>query len=142
MKSIARTIALATLAVTASLTVAHAQTNASKVNVPFAFELGSQHYAAGTYTIDMLGADTLALSNSAKWSTQLAMIESRTDAGSANAPATVTFRKYGNVYFLAKYSTSGTTITLIESNKERSLAREDAMNQTEPKLVQLAALGN
>jgi hypothetical protein len=141
MKHSISTIALATIVAIASLTQLHAQSGAARVQVPFAFELGSQHYAAGTYTINMLGSDTLALSNSAKRSTQLAMIESRVDSSSANAPATVTFRKYGNTYFLAEYSTNGATIKLIESNKERSLSREEAMNQTEPKLVQVAALG-
>jgi hypothetical protein len=70
----------------------------------------------------------------------LATIESRTDSGSPAAPASLTFRKYGNAYFLAEYSAGGTTIKLIESNKERSLAREEAMNQTKPTLVQIAAM--
>lgn len=142
MKHSISTIAIATLVAVASLTQAHAQSSAARVAVPFAFELGSQHCAAGTYTIDMQGADNLVLTNSARRSTQLALIESRTDAGSPNVPATVTFRKYGNTYFLAEYSTSGATFTLMESNKERSLAREQAMNRTEPSLVELAALGH
>jgi hypothetical protein len=142
MKHSISTLAIATLVAIASLTQAHAQTNASKVNVPFAFDFGSQHYAAGTYTIDLQGADNLVLVNDAKRSTRLALIESRTDSGSSIASASLTFRKYVNTYFLAKYSTSGATFTLMESSKERSLAREQAMNQTEPSLVQLAALGH
>jgi hypothetical protein len=141
MKHSISTLAIATLVAIASLTQAHAQNHAVRVNVPFAFNSGSAQLAAGTYTVDMQGADNLVLSNSAKRSTRLALIESRTDTGSPNAPASLTFRKYGNNYFLAEYSTGGTTIKLIESRKERSLAREQAMNQTEPSLVQLAALG-
>ena len=84
MKHSISTLAIATLVAIASLTQAHAQSSAARVQVPFAFELGSQHYAAGTYTIDLQGADNLVLSNSAKRSTRLALIESRTDSGSSS----------------------------------------------------------
>ena len=141
MKHIVSTLAIATLVAVTSLTQAHAQNLAVRVNVPFAFNSGSAQLAAGTYTIEMQSPDIVALSNDAKRSTRLATIESRTNSGSLHAPASLTFRKYGNNYFLAEYSTGGTTIKLIESNKERSLAREEAMNQTEPSLVQVAALG-
>lgn len=142
MKHSISTLALATLVAITLLTQAHAQNHAVRVNVPFAFNSGSAQLAAGTYTIEMQGTDVAALSNVAELSTHLAVIESRTISGPANATASVTFKKYGNSYFLASYSTDGTTFTLVESNKERSLAHEQAMNQTEPKLVQLAALGN
>jgi hypothetical protein len=141
MKHSISTLAIATVVAITSLTQAHAQNHAVRVNVPFAFNSGSAQLAAGTYPIEMQSPDIVALSNDAKRSTRLATIESRTNSGSANAPASLTFRKYGNTYFLAEYSTGGTTIKLIESSKERSLAREEAMNQTEPSLVQLAALG-
>ena len=139
MKHSISTIALATLAAIASLTAAHAQTLASRVNVPFAFDCGSAHFAAGSYTISMQGSDVVAVSNDAQRSTRLAVIESKTNSGSPNAPATVTFKRYGDSYFLAEYSTSGETITLLKSKTERSLAHEYALNPTEPSVVQLAA---
>ena len=139
MKHSISTLAIATLVAIASLTQAHAQNLAVRVNVPFAFNYGSEHFDAGTYTISPQGADFVALSDNAHPSPRMAVIESRTNSGSPNAPATVTFRRYGDNYFLAEYSTSGETITLLESNKERSLAREYALNQTEPRFVQLAA---
>jgi hypothetical protein len=141
MKHSISTLALATLVAIASLTQAHAQTNVARVNVPFAFNLGADHFSAGTYTIGVQGLDYVALSNNENPSARMAIIESRSDSGSPSAPASVTFRKYGNTYFLAEYSASGTTITLLESKKERSLAREYALNQTNPGLVQVAALG-
>jgi hypothetical protein len=141
MKHSISTLALATLVAIASLTQAHAQNHAVRVNVPFAFDCGTTHFAAGAYTIEMQGADDLALSNDAMTSTGLAMIEWRSDSGSPSATTSLTFRQYGNTYFLAKYSTSGATFSLIESKKERSLAREYALNQAHPALIQVAALG-
>lgn len=138
MKSIARTLALATLAVTASLTVAHAQTQVARVNVPFDFNLGSEHFAAGTYTIATQGSDIVSVSNQARSSQCMALIESRSDFGPSNNRATVTFSKYGNAYFLAAYASQGETIKLAESSKERSLSHEYAMSRMAPDLVTLA----
>lgn len=137
MKSIARAIALATLAITASLTVAHAQTQVARVNVPFDFNLGSEHFAAGAYTITVDGSDVLDVSNDGRPSQRMALIESRTNSSSSNASA-VTFTKYGNMYFLTAYSSQGATIKLIESGKERSLAHEYALSRMAPDLVTLA----
>ena len=104
-----------------SLTQAHAQDLAVRVNVPFAFNSGSAQLAAGTYTIEMQSPDIVALSNYAKRSTRLATIESRTNSGSATcACQSLTFRKHGNTYFLAEYSTGGTTIK--RSNQAKSAA--------------------
>jgi hypothetical protein len=141
MKSSISTFALATLVAIASLTQAHAQNLAARVNVPFAFDFGSEHFSAGAYTISMLGDKVVGLRNNAHPSARMAIIESISDLGSPNEPTSVTFRKYGNSYFLAEYSTSGTTITLSESKTERSLAREYAANQANPGSVQVAALG-
>ena len=140
MKSAISALALATLVAIASLTQAHAQTRTARVNVPFAFNFGSQHYDAGVYRIAVNSPSNLAISDAAKRSTRLTMIESRADSGSSNEPASLTFRKYGNTYFLAEYSTSGATFNLVESNKERSLSREYAMSQMGSSLVQVAAL--
>jgi hypothetical protein len=137
MKSIVSTLALATLAVTASLTQAHAQSQVARVNVPFAFNLGSEHFPAGAYTITVDGSDVLDISNDARPSQRMAIIESRTNSNSSNASA-VTFTKYGNMYFLTAYSSQGATIKLIESSKERSLAHEYALSRMEPDLVNLA----
>lgn len=138
MKSIARTFALATLAVTASLTVAHAQTQVVRVNVPFDFNLGSEHFAAGTYTIATEGSDIVSVRSEARPSQCMALIESRSDSGSSNNRATVTFSKYGKAYFLAAYARQGETIKLVESDRERSLSREYAMSHMTPDLVTLA----
>jgi hypothetical protein len=52
MKSTLSAIALAALFTIAPLIQAHAQTsNVSPVNVPFGFNQGTNHFAAGTYKI-------------------------------------------------------------------------------------------
>ena len=141
MKSILSTIALSTLVAIASLSQAHAQTLAARANVPFAFECAGHHFAAGTYTISMLDSDDVSLFNVAKSDTELALIESIGDADSPHAPGSMTFRKYGNTYFLAKYSAHGAIVAVIESNQERNLARDYASSGSKPALVQVAALG-
>jgi hypothetical protein len=141
MKLSISTIALATLVAVASLTQLHAQNNAARINVPFAFNSGSEHFAAGAYTITTQGPDILALRNDSHPGTRLAMIEFSTDASSAHAPSSLTFRKYGNNYFLAEYSTNSATMTLVMSNQERSLYHEYALTKMNPGLVEVAALG-
>ncbi len=141
MKSILSTIALSTLVAIASLSQVHAQTLAARANVPFAFECAGHHFAAGTYTISMLNSDNVSLFNVAKSDTELALIESIGDADSPHAPGSLTFRKYGNTYFLAKYSAHGIIVTVIESKQERSVARDYAANRMAPAPVQVAALG-
>jgi len=140
MKHTISTIALATLVAIASLTQAHAQTNAARINVPFAFNSGTEHFAAGTYTVMTQGAYILALRNDAQRGTRLSMVEFWSDASSAHAPASLTFRKYGNTYFLAEYSTNGETLTLVKASKERSLSHEYAISDMPSTLVQVAAL--
>jgi hypothetical protein len=141
MKHSISTLVLATLVAIASLAQAHAQNNAARINVPFAFNSGSEHFAAGTYTVTTQGADILALRNDAQRGTRLSMVEFWSDASSAHAPASLTFRKYGHNYFLAEYSTNGETLTLVKSKKESNLAHEYALTQMNPSLVEVAALG-
>jgi hypothetical protein len=135
------TLALATLVAIASLTQAQTQDHIARVNVPFAFDCGSEHFEAGAYTINIDGNKLVALHNAAGTSSGLAVINWRYDSGSPSATASLTFRKYGDTYFLAEYSTSGATFSLIESKKERSVAHEYALNKAHPALAQVAALG-
>ncbi len=144
MKSSIRTFALATLAAIACLSQAHAQSHVSQVNVPFAFSCGSEHFPAGTYTIGTLDKFPFiaSLSSGAKLPAPRAMIESISTSASTDRSGYVVFRKYGDNYFLAEdHTADGTTIRFSKSEKERSVAREYAQSQIDPRLVQLAALG-
>jgi len=144
MKSNICTIALATLVAIASLSQAHAQSNASQVSVPFAFSCGSEHFPAGTYTISTLDKFPFiaSLSGGANPRARRAMIESISTSASTDRLGYVVFRKYGNNYFLAEdHTVDGKTIKFSKSENERRVVREYAVNQTEPRFVQLAALG-
>jgi hypothetical protein len=140
MKHTISTLVIVTLVSIASLTQAHAQNHSARVNVPFAFNCGAQHFAAGTYIVKMQGSDNLAISNVAQPGAVFALVESRSDSSELNAKASLTFRKYGSTYFLAEYSTGGADLSLFESSKERSLAHEYAISQMPSSLVQVAAL--
>ena len=141
MKSTISTIALATLVALASLAQAHAQTLASRVNVPFAFDCGSEHFSAGIYTISMSDSGVLTVTDYKQ--TDMVIIQSKSDEDSPNIAPYVAFRKYGNLYFLAAYHASGgVTVDLGKSAKERGLVRELASNPKDTGLVRLAMLND
>ena len=140
MKSSIRTFALATIAAIACLSQMHAQSHASEVNVPFAFNYGSEHFPAGTYTISTLKKFPFiaSLSSGANLRVHWAMTESISASVSTDRPGYVVFRKYGDSYFLAEDHTfDGNTIRFSKSKKERIVARDFAANQSEPGRVQL-----
>ena len=143
MKSIHRIFALAALAATASLSPAlHAQVNdAMRVNVPFAFNCGAQHFTAGSYTVRMLNSNVLVVSSYAK--TVYAMTESGSE-GRGKGDGYLIFRKYGNRYFLGEYhpANSLTAALVFRSKTERSLARDFASNQADQGRVRLALVEN
>lgn len=145
MKSSIRTFALATLVAIACLSQVHAQSQASQVNVPFAFSCGSEHFPAGTYIISTLDKFPFiaSLSSGAKLPARRTMIESMSASASTDRPGYVVFRKYGDNYFLAEdHTIDGITIRFGKSEKERSLAREYAQSQMNPGRVQLALLND
>ncbi|HUH63119.1 MAG TPA: hypothetical protein VLZ50_08995 [Terracidiphilus sp.] len=137
MKSSISTFALAAVVAIASLSTAHAQTQASRVIVPFAFECGGASFAPGTYTISKLDGEHITLRDSK--TTSMVMIDNADGPKNAKL-GFVAFRKYGNRYFLAEYhpANSAHSMDLPESGKERRVATDYAMNRTEPGRVQLA----
>ena len=144
-KSIHRILALATLAATAFLSQAlHAQVNTypSRVNVPFAFNCGSQHFYPGIYTIRMVNSNVLSVSNLS----EAGMVMVQSDPGTSGpAQGYLTFRRYGNRYFLAEYhpANSFTSATIVRSTTERSIAHDFASNQAADQgRVRLALLEN
>jgi len=137
MKPSLSIFALAALFAIASLTQAHAQKHTSRVNVPFAFDCGSQHLAPGTYTIGLSYSGVLTVTGDKDGA--LVIIQSRSDADSPNMAPYVAFRKYGNQLFLAAYHPAGGVIAdLGMSAKERSLTRELAATPADSGLVRLA----
>jgi hypothetical protein len=143
MQSIRRILVVAALAATALLSPAlHAQIpDGMQVKVPFAFNFGAQHFAPGTYKVSMLYSNVLCVSNAAK--AGLAAVQSGTDARGPNANY-LTFRKYGDRYFLAEYHPfhSDTLVRIPESRAERGVVREFARNKSDQGDVWLALLEN
>ena len=142
MKSIIRTIALTALVAFAALSqTLHAQIGqpSSKIDVPFAFDYGAQHFPAGVYIISMRDQNVLLLQGGDR--SAWVMIESGYDPAPHNA-GSVTFRKYGDRYFLAEFNPAWGSIhaTVFESRAERRAARDYAANHLTPSLVQLALL--
>jgi hypothetical protein len=73
-------------------------------NIPFAFQVGSEHLPAGTYRIELQGSDFLWVKGRADSGVMIVMRES------ANRPSTdsaVVFHHYGNEYFLREVRTAG-----------------------------------
>jgi hypothetical protein len=144
MQSIHRIFAVATLAATVLLSPAlHAQvsTHTSEVNVPFAFNCGSQHFGAGTYRITMTETNFLIVSNQEQSGSLV--FESDSQPGGSDAGYLV-FRKYGNRYFLGEYHPASGQISarILRSKTERRAERDYAANRADAGHVRLALLEN
>ena len=144
MTTTIRTIALASLVAFASLSqtaIAQAGQPSTKVNVPFAFDYGTQHFAAGVYTVSMRDKNILTLSsgNRSAW----AMIQAGYDP-TQNKAGYVVFRKYGDRYFLTEYAPASGSLhaSVSESAVERRAARDFAANRLTPGSVQLALMSS
>jgi hypothetical protein len=144
MKTTIRTIALASLVAIASLSqtvIAQTGQPSTKVDVPFAFDYGTQHFAAGVYTVSMRDKNILTLSkgNRSAW----AMIQTGYDPTQHKA-GYVVFRTYGDRYFLTEYAPASGSLhaSVFESGAERRAARDFAANHRSPGSVQLALMSN
>ena len=137
MKPNIATLALATLVAIASLSQANAQTLASRVTVPFAFECGGVSFAPGTYTVNRLDQDHITLGDNQSSSI---VMTNNADGPKNTAPGYLTFRKYGDRYFVAEYhaANSPNSMAVPASGKESRVARDYAMNPTDAGRVQLA----
>jgi hypothetical protein len=94
------------LAVIASSPMTQAQDvgMVGQVNVPFAFEIASQHFTAGVYKIRMENDHILRVQGkSGSGLVMTAMDNEREPAAASKA----TFRKYGDQYFLGDISIAG-----------------------------------
>jgi hypothetical protein len=146
MKTTIRTIALASLVAIASLSqtvIAQTGQPSTKVDVPFAFDYGKQHFAPGVYTVSMeMNRDILTVSNGNR--TAWALMQAGHDPTAQQSASYVVFRKYGDRYFLTEFSPANWHIhaTISESAAERRAARDFAASHMVPSRVQLADLSN
>lgn len=134
-----RAILLAIILAGAPLSPAsHAQDleGAVIVNVPFAFQNGSQHLSAGLYTISISYQNIASIRGESR--SGLAMTGSDEDRQPSKTTRVV-FLKYGDQYFLHQIWVAGETshAYFLESKKERL---ETSANRTAPTSVVVAAL--
>jgi hypothetical protein len=106
------------------------------VNVPFAFENGPQHFAAGLYTIGMKSHNVLMIRGEARSGFVMADFDEDTQPSETTK---VVFRRYGDQYFLSEVWVEGeTSHTYCMPSKAEKL--EIAANRTAPTGVVVAAL--
>jgi hypothetical protein len=110
---------------------------AARVNIPFGFQTGSQHFAPGVYTLEMENDHTLLIRGASQsW---MAL----TSVGDKAQPAkrgTAVFHKYGDHYFLSEITVAGSNryLHLTPSRTESQLRR----GQEKAAGVELALLQN
>jgi hypothetical protein len=136
MKSIRIAIVFAFVALAALPTFAQSTT----INVPFSFDYGKQHFAAGIYTVSMQNKDILTLTggnNRVAWG----LIQASYDPTS-HAQGCVAFHKYGNRYFLTAFSPAHASlyVSVSESESERRVLRDFTVQNLTREEVQLASL--
>ncbi|HEX4156342.1 MAG TPA: hypothetical protein VHY48_12075 [Acidobacteriaceae bacterium] len=97
-------LATLTLAATPSALKAQGTPTAVTANIPFAFQIGSSHYAAGKYTVKMLSAHLLTVQGDSG-SGMMVVISDSTNHPSATSK--LVFHHYGNQYFLSELRIGG-----------------------------------
>jgi len=110
-----------------------------RLNVPFAFEDGSQRFPPGFYTIQMKAQHIILIRGSlvsgylGTWFDE--------DEQPSNTTMVI-FRKYGGRYFIGEIWTAGegTHTYVLPSKAETRLQLEVAENKTSPSGVQVAVL--
>lgn len=139
MQSKVRATLLAIVFAGAALSPAlHAQDlkDAVIVNVPFAFQNGSQHLNAGLYTIRMDYQNVATIRGES--ASGFSMTGSDVDLQPSKTTKVV-FRKYGDQYFLHEIWVAGdTSHTYFPTSKVER--RELSVNRTAPTTVVVAAL--
>ncbi|MFZ0274943.1 MAG: hypothetical protein WB524_05960 [Acidobacteriaceae bacterium] len=143
MTSNLRSIALAALVAVASLSqTLHAQSDLihSQVTVPFSFDYGKAHFGQGTYVINMIDQNVLSI-RTVEGKTTMVMAQLSFEPSAAKS-SVVTFKKYGDRYFLEEVSIAGSDahVSVYESQAEKHAARELAMRGQEATQVALALL--
>jgi hypothetical protein len=136
VKSIRIALVFAFVALAAVPTFAQSTT----INVPFSFDYGKQHFAAGIYTVSMQNKDILTLTESnsrVAWG----LIQSSYDPTS-HEQGSVTFHKYGDRYFLTAFSPAHASlyVSASESDSERRVLRDFTAQNLTRREVQLASL--
>ena len=143
LKSFAISLLSCALAVgvlaTAPAATAQSSSTTVKVEIPFAFQVGSQHMPAGIYHIDLLSSDTIALRGPDRHASGLVMVHSTVTLKTPDQGVAV-FDRYGNSYYLHQIWTQGDTSGREFSKSKAEKETLQARNNQPPTLVELALI--
>jgi hypothetical protein len=136
------TLCAAVLAVASLSSTSHAQSSdaLARVNVPFGFEVGSNHFAAGVYTVRMLSDHIMSIEG--KSNAGLAMTIRDTDP-KPSTTGKVVFRRYGSQFYLREVWTpeGSSHVQCVRTKSERQAERTQlASNPAQVTNVELALL--
>jgi hypothetical protein len=108
-----------------------------QVNVPFAFESGSQHLAAGVYTLQMDSEYVLRVQGKTVPGAAMSLATRSQDLNPAKT-SKVVFKKYGNRYILSQVWIAGAVDhrELLTRKAEKQV--REASNTVAPVNVELA----
>ena len=105
-----------------------------RIHVPFDFVAGKKHLSAGNYTVRRVRSDAeSALIIRSEDGREAAVVITQS-AGESNSRAALTFRQYGERYFLADISIPGTATV-------RELPKSGGEKKAEGKLLEEAGAG-
>jgi len=129
------------LALVCSALPAQMLSSRAKVDVPFAFQVGSTHFAAGTYILSSPQEHVLYVQGGKRSAFSISSHEwSQTPARSSE----VIFHRYGNQYFLNAVWMQGETDHLTcppskaEKEARRSLRNDERASVADPTNVEVA----
>jgi hypothetical protein len=117
-----RTSLFAAVLAAATLSPAiHAQSTGvrAEARIPFAFEVGSAHFEAGSYSISNLAETILSVRGGSHAAMAIARRESSLNLAKSSKAV---FRKYGDNYFLAEVWSQGEVdhVIVVKSKAEES----------------------
>jgi hypothetical protein len=124
----------------ASASHAVAQGTAVKVDVPFAFQNGSQHLPAGTYRIDLDSEHLMILRGTTPDAAGVAMTNPEQRSSSIDS-GKVVFHRYGDHYYLRAVWIPGSEIgrkCVMSTAEKREKQLQFARNSTTPSNVEIA----
>jgi hypothetical protein len=109
----------------------------AKMNVPFAFAIGSKHYAPGVYTVRKESFDMVLV----RGVSDSGFAMTQTDDGQRAKSGKAVFHKYGDQYFLSEISVTGSSRHIYVRPSKTEMALRIAGNKTAPTGVEIALLG-
>jgi hypothetical protein len=124
----------------ASASHAVAQGTAVQVNVPFAFQNGSQHLPAGTYRIDLNSEHVMMLRGTTPDAAGFAITNPEQRSSSIDK-GKVVFHRYGDHYYLRAVWIPGSDIgrkCVMSTAEKREKQLQFAQNSTTPSNVEIA----